>query len=284
MADEGVRDEGVRGEAGGGDEALAARLRAHYGAAARSAAAGRAVVEDGPAAGAGPGPGAAACGPGEAGTGVVFGARLYDPADLAQLPVEAVAGSIGCANPVALARLRPGEDVLDLGAGGGIDVLLSARQVGPHGRAYGLDMTPEMLELARANQARAGVANAEFLEGRIEEIPLPDRSVDVVVSNCVINLSTDKAAVFAEAHRVLRPGGRLAVADVVADAEPDPTLVADDAAWSACVAGALTRDRYRARLEAAGFADVEVADSHAVADGFWSVFVRARRPAADAVR
>jgi ubiquinone/menaquinone biosynthesis C-methylase UbiE len=139
-------------------------------------------------------------------------------------------------------------------------------------------MTVEMLELARANQQRAGVTNAEFLEGRIEAVPLPDMSVDVVVSNCVINLSADKAAVFGEAHRVLRPGGRLAVADVIADREPDPELLADDAAWAACIAGAVTRDRYREQLEDAGFADVEIVDSHAVADGFWSVFVRARKP------
>jgi arsenite methyltransferase len=139
-------------------------------------------------------------------------------------------------------------------------------------------MTAEMLELARANQARAGVTNAEFLEGRIEQVPLPDHSVDVVVSNCVINLSADKQAVFAEAHRVLRPGGRLAVADVIADGEPDPELVADDASWAACIAGAITRDRYQNELEGVGFVHVEIADNHPVADGFWSVLVRARKP------
>ncbi|HKX70903.1 MAG TPA: methyltransferase domain-containing protein [Acidimicrobiales bacterium] len=187
-------------------------------------------------------------------------------------------GRIGCANPVALAHLDPGEDVLDLGSGGGIDVLLSARRVGPHGRAYGLDMTPEMLQLARDNQRQAGVTNAEFLEGRIEDVPLPDASVDVVVSNCVINLSADKDAVFTEAHRVLRPGGRLAVADVVADRDPDPELLADDAAWAVCIAGAVTRERYWAQLTAAGFADVVITDSHPVADGFWSVLVRATKP------
>jgi SAM-dependent methyltransferase len=255
------------------DEALMASLKAHYGAAARRAAAGAPATNDcgGPAAG--------ACGaPGNGEADGPFGAGVYATAELAGLPDEAVAGSIGCANPVALAQLDPGEDVLDLGSGGGIDVLLSARRVGPTGRAYGVDITAEMLELARANQARAGVANAEFLEGRIEAVPLPDASVDVVVSNCVINLSADKAAVLAEAFRVLRPGGRLAVADVVADREPDPALLADPEAWAGCLAGAVTRSRYRSLLAAAGFVDVELVDSHPVADGHWSVFVRARTP------
>jgi ubiquinone/menaquinone biosynthesis C-methylase UbiE len=139
-------------------------------------------------------------------------------------------------------------------------------------------MTPEMLELARTNQARTGVTNVEFLEGRIEDVPLPDATVDVVVSNCVINLSADKPAVFAEAHRVLRPGGRVVVADVIADHDPDPTLRADDTAWAACIAGAVTRDRYRDQLTSAGFTDIDITDSHPVADGFWSVPVRATRP------
>ena len=186
-----------------------------------------------------------------------------------------MAASIGCANPVALADLQPGETVLDLGSGGGIDVLLSARRVGPTGRAYGVDMTDEMLELARANQKRASVTNAEFLRGRIEEVPLPDDAVDVIVSNCVINLSSDKPAVFAEAHRLLRPGGRLAVADVVADAPVDEALRGDLAAWTDCVAGAITRDEYRSMLEAAGFVEITIDDSHPVADGFTSVLVRA---------
>jgi SAM-dependent methyltransferase len=255
------------------DDVLADNLKAHYGAAARKASSGAAVIEEscGTAID-------ACCGPVAKDSTETFGAGLYEASDLGQLPAEAVAGSIGCANPVALARLEPGEDVLDLGSGGGIDVLLSARRVGPEGKAYGVDMTEEMLDLARANQAKAGVTNAEFLEGRIEAVPLPDRSVDVVVSNCVINLSADKDAVFAEAHRVLRPGGRLAVADVVADGDPDPELLADDAAWAACIAGAVTRDRYRAQLEAAGLVDIEIVDSHPVADGFWSVLVRATKP------
>jgi arsenite methyltransferase len=255
------------------NEALVASLKAHYGAAARKAGGGRPVVED-----RGCSTTSDCCDPVVRHSTGAIGAGLYDPSDLAGLPTEAVDGSIGCANPVALARLEPGEHVLDLGSGGGIDVLLSARRVGPHGRAYGVDMTPEMLQLARDNQQRAGVTNAEFLEGRIEDVPLPDASVDVVVSNCVINLSADKDAVLAEAHRLLRAGGRLAVADVVADHEPDPELLADDAAWAACIAGAVTRERYRAQLTGTGFADVEITDSHPVADGFWSVLIRATKP------
>jgi len=254
------------------NEVLVESLKAHYGAAARKAATGAAVIEQcgGDTIESCPGPVARD-------SAETFGAGLYSADELAELPGEAVAGSIGCANPVALADLQPGEDVLDLGSGGGIDVLLSARRVGPTGKAYGVDMTAEMLELAEANKAKAGVTNADFLEGRIEAVPLPDGSVDVVVSNCVINLSADKEAVFAEANRVLRGNGRLAVADVVADRAPDPELLADDAAWAACIAGAVTRDRYRAQLEGAGFTDVEIVDSHQVADGFWSVFVRARK-------
>jgi SAM-dependent methyltransferase len=259
------------------DSALVDNLKSHYGAAARKAAAGLPVIDDGCDAG-------DCCGPAVQDTTDTLGAALYDAAEIAELPERAVAGSIGCANPVALARLEPGEDVLDLGSGGGIDVLLSARRVGPTGRAYGVDMTTEMLDLARANQAEAGVTNVEFLEGRIEAVPLPDHSVDVVVSNCVINLSADKPAVFAEAYRVLRPGGRLAVADVAAEEEATPELRADDAAWAACIAGAVTRDRYRAQLVAAGFTDIEIVDSHAVADGFSSVFVRASKPGGSAER
>jgi SAM-dependent methyltransferase len=263
-------------------DALVRSLQAHYGTAARRAAQGETVVDDGcePTIAAGGGCSPAVdpcCGPGIETSSIVFGSGLYDSDDLAELPTEAVAGSIGCANPVALAQLAEGEVVLDLGSGGGIDVLLSARRVGPTGKAYGVDMTTEMLELARANQARAGIGNVEFLEGRIEAVPLPDASVDVVVSNCVINLSADKAAVFAEAYRVLRPGGRLAVADVVADIEPDEALRADPEAWASCIAGAVTRPQYTTGLIEAGFADVEITDSHAVQDGFWSVFVRATK-------
>ncbi len=207
-----------------------------------------------------------------------IGEDAYDSAELEGMPAEVVAGSIGCANPVTVAQLVPGETVLDLGSGGGMDVLLSARQVGPDGKAYGVDMTDEMLELARANQTRAGVDNVEFLEGHMEAIPLPDASVDVVISNCVISLSVDKAAVFTEAHRVLRPGGRLVIADVIAEVEPTPEQRADVAAWVACLAGSLTREQYGAGLEAAGFVDVSLQDSHAVADGFTSAIVSANKP------
>jgi arsenite methyltransferase len=258
------------------DDALTHSLKAHYGAAARKATAGLPVIEDTAC-----GPASDCCGPVARDTSDALGASVYGADELAELPDRAVAGSIGCANPVALARLEPGEDVLDLGSGGGIDVLLSARRVSPTGHAYGVDMTAEMLELARANQAEAGITNAEFLEGRIEDVPLPDGSVDVVVSNCVINLSADKPAVFAESFRLLRPGGRLAVADIVADDDPPDELRADDEAWAACIAGALTRDDYHAQLEATGFVDIEIVDSHQVADGFWSAFVRARRPGAE---
>jgi arsenite methyltransferase len=240
-------------------EKVAEAVREHYAAAARQVAARGEPAVVGADAG-------------------VFGAGCYDPGELDGMPAEAAALSIGCANPVALAVLQPGEVVLDLGSGGGIDVLLSARRVGPAGKAYGLDMTGEMLDAARASQARAGVANAEFLQGRIEAVPLPDASLDVVISNCVINLSADKAAVFREAFRVLRPGGRLAVADVAADAELDEASRADLAAWAGCLAGAQTRPAYEAALREAGFTDVSVATSHPVADGFSSVLVRAVRP------
>jgi len=249
-------------------------IKAHYAAAARRVVDGGAVVGDDSCSVAVDD----CCTPVARDSAGTVGSRLYGADNLASLPAEAVAGSIGCANPVALADLEPGEHVLDLGSGGGIDVLLSAARVGPTGRAYGLDMTPEMLDLARSNQAKAGATNAEFLEGRIEAIPLPDLSVDVVLSNCVINLSADKDAVFTEAFRVLRPGGRLALADIVADRDPDPALRGDDAGWAACIDGAVTRDRYREQLARAGFVEADITVSHQVADGFTSVLVRARRP------
>ena len=192
------------------------------------------------------------------GRGASFGAALYDSTDLAALPNSAVSASLGCGNPTALAELRPGQVVLDLGSGGGIDVLISARRVAPGGKAYGLDMTPEMHELARKNQTLAGVTNAEFLLGTIEEIPLPAASVDVIISNCVVNLSGDKPAVLAEAFRVLRPGGRLAVSDLVLTRPLPAHLVGLVSLWVGCVAGALVAGDLRSELEAAGFADVSI--------------------------
>ena len=183
---------------------------------------------------------------------------LYDAVQTGGLPEAAVLASLGCGNPTALAELRAGEVVLDLGSGGGIDVLLSAKRVGPTGRAYGLDMTDEMLALARDNQRQAGATNVEFLKGEIEHIPLPDASVDVIISNCVINLSADKDRVLAEAFRVLRPGGRFAVSDVVTRGAIRPEIRASAMAWVGCVAGALDEDDYRHKLAAAGFSDIGV--------------------------
>jgi arsenite methyltransferase len=185
--------------------------------------------------------------------------RLYSAKELQEIPEDAAAASLGCGNPLLLAQLKAGEVVLDLGSGGGIDVLLSARRVGPVGKAYGLDMTDEMLELARTNARAAGASNVEFLRGQIEAIPLPDASVDVIISNCVINLSADKDAVLREAYRVLRPGGRFAVADVVVQGAPLSLESREALAlWAGCVAGALHEDEYRHKLAAAGFADIAV--------------------------
>jgi SAM-dependent methyltransferase len=183
---------------------------------------------------------------------------LYSADEASQVPADALLASFGCGNPTALAELSAGEIVLDLGSGGGIDVLLSARRVGPSGKAYGLDMTPEMLELARANQKKAGVANVEFLQGTIEAIPLPDASVDVIISNCVINLSTDKDRVLREAFRVLKPGGRFAVSDVVIRRALPEAVRKDMELWTGCIAGALLEDEYRAKLAAAGFAAIDL--------------------------
>jgi arsenite methyltransferase len=230
--------------------------------------------------------------------------NLYARGETAELPAAAVAASLGCGNPTALAELRPGETVLDLGSGGGIDVLLSARRVGSAGKAYGLDMTDEMLALARDNQRKAGVTNVEFLKGEIETIPLPDDSVDVIISNCVINLSADKDRVLAEAFRVLKPGGRFAVSDVVVRGEVPPAIRRSVELWIGCVAGALEEGEYREKLAEAGFEGIDVEptrvyrvedareflagregiDVDAIApqvDGkFMSAFVRARKPAA----
>ncbi|GHF44691.1 SAM-dependent methyltransferase [Amycolatopsis bartoniae] len=222
--------------------------------------------------------GTGCCGPAAVDVDDSFGAALYSTADRDQLPAEAIAASLGCGNPTAVAELRAGERVLDLGSGGGIDVLLSARRVGPTGKAYGLDMTDEMLTLALANAAKAGVTNVEFLKGTIEAIPLPADTIDVVISNCVINLSVDKPAVFAETHRVLVPGGRIGITDVVADDHLTPEQRAERGDYVGCIAGALTFAEYRAGLEAAGFTDIQVTPTHPVADGMHSAIIRATKP------
>ncbi len=208
----------------------------------------------------------------------VFGAGLYESADRDALPDAARLASLGCGNPIAVAELHDGETVLDLGSGGGIDVLLSARRVGPAGNAYGLDMTDEMLELARRNQREAGVENVEFVKGTIEDVPLPDGSVDVIISNCVINLSADKSRVFREAARVLRAGGRFAVSDVVADEGMDAATRQDMQQWTGCIAGALTREDFKAELEAAGFSSVEITETHRVHEAAVSAIIRAELP------
>ena len=208
-----------------------------------------------------------------------FGAELYAALDRDQLPDTALLASLGCGNPSAVAELREGEVVLDLGSGGGIDVLLSAKRVGPSGKAYGLDMTEEMLALARANAAEAGATNVDFLKGQIEAIPLPAATVDVVISNCVVNLSTDKPAVFAETFRVLRPGGRIGITDVVAEDHLTPEDRAERGAWVGCIAGALTKTEYEHGLAAAGFEQVSVVVTHQVGDGLHSAIIKATRPA-----
>jgi arsenite methyltransferase len=241
------------------------------------------------------------CGPTACGGGDPITGNLYSDAETIGLPADAVAASLGCGNPTALAALEPGQTVLDLGSGGGIDVLLSAKRVGPTGKAFGLDMTDEMLALARENQRKAGATNVEFLKGTIEAIPLPDNSVDVVISNCVINLSSDKDAVLREAFRVLKPGGRFAVSDVVVRGDVPADIRRSMELWVGCIAGALGQTEYAAKLRAAGFAEVEVEpwriydveDARAfltesgvdvehlaplVQDKFASAFVRARKP------
>ncbi len=237
---------------------------------------------------------------GSASRGDPITSNLYADGETADLPAEAVAVSLGCGNPTALAELKPGETVLDLGSGGGIDVLLSARRVGPTGKAYGLDMTDEMLSLARENQRKAGVTNVEFLKGEIESIPLPDNSVDVIISNCVINLSANKDRVLAEAFRVLRPGGRFAVSDIVVRGEMPAEIKRRVELWAGCIAGALEETDYRSKLAGAGFEEVELeptriytaadakgflgknADVERIAQAaegkFMSAFVRARKP------
>jgi SAM-dependent methyltransferase len=246
---------------------------------------------------------AGCCGPVACGCGDPITSNLYSDAETGALPDTAVAASLGCGNPTALLQLEPGQTVLDLGSGGGIDVLLSAKRVGPDGKAYGVDMTDEMLALARENQRKAGATNVEFLKGAIEAIPLPDQTVDVVISNCVINLSADKDAVLREAFRVLKPGGRFAVSDVVVRGAVPADVRRSTELWVGCIAGALEESEYASKLRAAGFEDVEVEpwrvykieDARAfLAEGgldvdrlapdvegrFASAFIRARKPAA----
>ena len=256
-------------------DAARERVRSRYAAAAMAVT------------GSSDGSGAGACCSGSTGSTAAldpaevdrFGAGLYEPGAVDVLPAEAVAASLGCGNPLAVADLAPGERVLDLGSGGGIDVLLSARRVGPAGHVYGLDMTDEMLELAWANAAAAGETGVEFLKGEIEAVPLPDAAVDVVISNCVVNLSTDKPAVLSEMYRVLRPGGRIGISDVVAEDHLSPADRAERGSDVGCIAGALSRSEYVDGLRSVGFADVEVTFTHPVADGLHGAIVRARKPA-----
>ena len=237
-------------------DTLREQIRRRYADAANTAASGQQAM-DGPA---------DAC----------LGTTLYD--DLDGIPERAGLASLGCGNPIAVADLVAGEAVLDLGSGGGIDVLLSARRVGPTGHAYGLDMTDEMLDLARRNAIEAGAPNVTFLKGRIEQIPLPDASIDVIISNCVINLSTDKPAVFGEMQRVLRAGGRIGISDVVADNQLDPAAILESAARVGCLAGALTFDAYQQQLAAVGFAHITVSSTHDYGQGIHSAIIRATKP------
>lgn len=208
-----------------------------------------------------------------------YAAGLYSEGELGEVPTAAALASLGCGNPMMVAELRQGETVLDLGSGGGLDVLLSARRVGPTGKAYGVDMTTEMLELARRNRAEAGVDNVDFLEGLIEDVPLPDSSVDVIISNCVINLSTDKPSVFDEMYRLLRPGGRIGITDIVAEDHLTPMERAQRGSYVGCIAGALSFSEYRQGLSEVGFIDIEVVPTHVAVAGFHSSLVRAAKPA-----
>ncbi len=255
-------------------DGLRERVRSRYAGAAR------AILE--------PGAGQAGCcdplagscrGPAvETGEAVEFSAALYRPGETDGLPEEAVLASLGCGNPLAVAELRDGERVLDLGSGGGIDVLLSARRVGPAGFAWGVDMTDDMLELARANAAKADARNVEFLKGQIEAVPLPDASLDEVISNCVINLSVDKPAVLAEMFRVLAPGGRIGISDIVAEDQMSPADRAAAGSYVGCIAGALSRAEYLDGLASAGFADATVTFTYQAAPGMHSAVIRASKP------
>jgi arsenite methyltransferase len=270
------------------DKSIQDAVKEKYGAAAKQVAAGK----------------TACCGGGAELSGCdPISRNLYDNTEKSSLPADAVAASLGCGNPTALAKLQPGEIVLDLGSGGGIDVLLSAKRVGPSGKAYGLDMTDEMLALARENQKKAGIANVEFLKGAIEAIPLPDNTVDVIISNCVINLSGDKDRVLSEAFRVLKPGGRFAVSDVVIRGEVPGEIRKSMELWVGCIAGALQESEYCAKLQAAGFESIDVEPTRIyqseeacefltaagldvnvvgpqIEDKFISAFIRAQKPLA----
>jgi arsenite methyltransferase len=247
-------------------EDLREQVRERYAAAALTVIEGRGAAEDMDPSG--------CCEPAAG-----YGPRFYDALERAELPDEAVLASLGCGNPTAVAELREGQTVLDLGSGGGVDVLLSTKRVGPTGHVYGVDMTAEMLELARSNAAKAKATNVEFLQGIIEDVPLPDASVDVVISNCVINLSTDKPAAVREMFRVLRAGGRIGVSDVVADDALTPADRAERGPYVGCIAGALSFREYREELEAAGFTDVEIDVTQELVDGMHGAIVRARKPA-----
>jgi SAM-dependent methyltransferase len=234
------------------------RVRNHYAEAARAAR--------------------GCCDGGSCGVDETAGSAIYTIAELEEVPDAAALASLGCGNPIAVAELHEGETVLDLGSGGGIDVILSAKRVGPTGTVYGLDMTEDMLALARRNAEDAGVRNVTFLRGYIEDIPLPDASVDVVISNCVINLSADKTLVFAEIARVLRPGGRVGVTDIVAEDRLTPREREERGSFVGCIAGALSVSEFRSHLQGVGLTDVEVVPTHAVANGMHSAIVRARKP------
>jgi SAM-dependent methyltransferase len=255
---------------------LREQVRDRYADAARQAAAGIQADDCGCGHPAGCGCASSCCTP-DATQASAFGPGLYTAGEQSELPGTALLASLGCGNPTAVAELREGETVLDLGSGGGIDVLLSARRVGPTGKAYGLDMTEEMLALARRNAAEAGVGNVEFLEGHIEQIPLPAGTIDVVISNCVINLSVDKPAVFAEMHRVLAQGGRIGISDVVAEDRLSPADRAERGSYVGCIAGALSSSEYQQGLAGAGFDRISVTFTHEVADGLHNAIIKATK-------
>ncbi|HKF00308.1 MAG TPA: arsenite methyltransferase [Actinomycetes bacterium] len=267
-------------------QALREQVRERYAAAARQATAGTHASDCGCGQPAGCGCDDSCCDTSGAATAEEpgFGADLYATGEQGELPEAALLASLGCGNPTAVADLHQGEVVLDLGSGGGIDVLLSARRVGPTGHAYGLDMTQEMLALARRNAAQASAGNVTFLKGHIEQIPLPENTIDVVISNCVINLSVDKPAVFAEIHRVLTPGGRVGVSDVVAEDSLSPADRAARGSYVGCIAGALSKTEYEQGLAAAGFEQVQVTFTHQVADGLHSAIIKATKPAISSAR